>query len=258
MTVSDFTDLPNRKTAEYERLGNFFAILASGDRNRYAQASTMLKAPPTRVRVQEPVSDPADASTTRGECSARRRDGFFEEAELENVQGPAPTSNTMSEFTFKMTIKDIYGAKRWREMVEELLRVSRETFRPLAEVQARQAIARVATAELAERAKAFQDGSMRLKRPTKKRCVGRDKRAGVDSDTLEWFYETTDASSEHAAAIDTRARKVSSVSLEPISPVSVSGSQPVTPICEYPADGARTRLANDVLISPKKRRFMDH
>ncbi|KAF7794292.1 hypothetical protein EIP86_005425 [Pleurotus ostreatoroseus] len=255
MTVSNFTDLPNEKAAEYERLGNFFAILASGDRDRYAQASTMLKAHTTRARVQEPVSEPVDVSKTRGECSARRRDAFFEEAELEKIQGPAPTSNTMSEFTFKMTIKDIYGAKRWREMVEELLRVSREMFRPLAEMQTRQTIARAATAELAERAKAFQDGSIRLKRPTKKRCVGRDKRAGADSDTLEWFYETTDASSEHATAVDLRARKVS---LAPISPVSVSGSQPVSPICEYLADGARTRLAHDVLLSPKKRRFMEH
>lgn len=222
-------------------------------------ASTMLKSPQKCAHV--PDTEHVDGPTAQVACSTRRTTEFLDEAGLELTHGPTPTFDTMSEFTFKMSIQDVYGAQRWQQVVEELLRASQETFRPLAEVQARQAIARAAVAALADREgqKGGLEGSLRLKRPTKKRCVGRDKRAGADADTREWFYATTDASNEYLAAANLRARKVAGS--VPESPVdTVADSQPVTPISptwEHHAEGARTLLDNDVLLSSRKRRLAE-
>lgn len=261
-SYTETTSNPSRdKAAEYERLKTFFSILASGDKTLYPMAATML--PPR-------YSERAVQKT----CDAQRINPAepFEDQHVQPLSfphAPEPVSATETivpqdflttpivdsnrEFTFKMTLHDLYGAENFRELVIAVLAESRETFRPLAEVEAR----RSEMVRHTDMHRVPQDGSLRLKRATKKRCVGRDKKPGM-SQALEWFYEGTETSREYLTSTNQQSRKISGMGLDDHRAQNVDSAhspnlRSSTSLAVYGAGGSRTQLENDVLVTGKRR-----
>ncbi|KAJ3529710.1 hypothetical protein NM688_g7817 [Phlebia brevispora] len=217
------------ETTEYDRLKVFFDILASRDRSRYALAATMFQLPLKSPR-DELCPVPHGGPDVASDSMPRKK------------HSPIPTLDARNEFTFRMTIQELYTVKEFQKKIEDVLKESKERFLPLAELKTRRAATCLVSADKKD---GLSDGSLRLKRPTKRRLVDRDKKPGADLETLEWFYETAETSMEYSPGALNLCIRDAVSDAKPNSPTYVNGT-----------DGARMRLENDVL-SPRKRRLTE-
>ena len=72
-------------------------------------------------------------------------------------------------------------------MIETVLQESQANFRPLAEVAGQQKEAHRRVTELGGYAK-IPEGSLRLRRAAKRRCVDQQERPGGGAETTEWVF----------------------------------------------------------------------